>query len=591
MNYSNLRHSCAHLLAAAVMKLWPSAKPAIGPAIENGFYYDFEFEHQISSSDLSKIEDVMKKILPSWTSFTKHYLTSEEAKKKYQNNPYKQELIDQFSEHGKKKVSFYKSGSYWDLCKGGHIDKPNEALKHFKLLSIAGAYWKGDETNKMLTRIYGTCFPTKEELDAYLLQLEEAKKRDHKKVGKELDLFFFSHLVGPGLPLWTPKGTLLRNLLDSYVWELRQQKGYQKVTIPHITKKELYETSGHWSKFSQELFRITTRENHEFAMKPMNCPHHIQIYNHISRSYKDLPQRYAETTMVYRDEQTGELSGLSRVRSVTQDDAHVFCRYSQLDQEIQSIWEIIETFYMSFGFHLSVRLSMHDPKNMKAYLGNEKTWKEAEKKLITIAKVLQKTYTIAEGEAAFYGPKIDFIAQDSLNRSWQVATIQLDLNMPERFNLTCVNEKGEHERIAMVHAAIMGSIERFTSILIEHTGGKFPLWLQPIQISLIPVRESHDHFALTISNVLQKYNLRVSIEQSANGSIGKKVRSTVLQRIPYVIIIGDKEMKQSKIHPNNPLKWKIHVRNNYSSTQKEYLVGDFLNFLQELIQTKSLLYV
>ena len=393
----------------------------------------------------------------------------------------------------------------------------------------------------MLTRIYGLAFGTKDELESYEKQLEEAKKRDHKKLGPELDLFTFSDLVGAGLPLWTPKGTLLRDLLEGFVWELRSARGYERIDIPHITKKELYEKSGHWEKFKNELFRIQTREGHEFVMKPMNCPHHTQIYARKLWSYRELPQRYANTTKVYRDEQTGELAGLSRVRAITQDDAHVFCRHVQVKAEMAKIWDIIETFYGAFGFSLSVRLSLHDPKNMKAYLGTEEIWEKAEGELRSLVKEKKASAVEAIGEAAFYGPKIDFMGKDSIGREWQVATIQLDMNMPERFDLVCVNEKGEKERIAMIHAAIMGSIERFLAVLIEHYGGAFPLWLSPVQATILPVSEKHIEQAKAALLELRTAGIRAELSDP-NESLGKRVRIVKLQKVPYWLVIGDKDV-------------------------------------------------
>jgi threonyl-tRNA synthetase len=541
----NLRHSCAHLLAAAVLELWPGTLRAIGPSIENGFYYDFEFNHPITEEDFPKIEKKMHEILKTWNKFERIEVSGNEAMKQFDDEPYKKKLIQEFSKEGQK-LTLYKSGNYIDLCKGGHAENPAEEIGALKLLSLAGAYWRGDEKNKMLTRVYGTCFPSQKELDEYLHMLEEAKKRDHKKLGKELGLFVFSDLVGPGLPLWTPKGTLLRNLLDNYVWELRKARGYQKVTIPHITKKELYETSGHWDKFSEELFKIKTREGHTFAMKPMNCPHHTQIYASVMRSYRDLPQRYAETTMCYRDEQTGELSGLSRTRAFTQDDAHVFARKNQVKEEFNKIWDIVQTFYSAFGFSLNIRLSFHDPDNFKAYLGTPEMWQQAEKSIREIADERKIKYIEAKGEAAFYGPKIDFMAKDSLGRNWQVATIQLDINMPERFNLFCINEKGEEERIVMIHAAIMGSIERFLSILIEHYAGAFPLWLTPVQIVLLPIADRHNNYAIKVNNELLEQGIRSEIDFRSD-RLQAKIRNATLQKVPFMGIIGDKEIANEAI--------------------------------------------
>ncbi|MEX2052581.1 MAG: threonine--tRNA ligase [Candidatus Paceibacterota bacterium] len=543
---ANLRHSLAHLLAAAVMELYPDTKRTIGPAIDNGFYFDFEFSSPISDTDLPKIEKTMRKILPSWKTFERSELSADEAKKEYPDNPYKHELIDEFTKDGSK-VSFYKSGNYWDLCKGGHTEDMSEIKADaFKLDRVAGAYWRGDEKNKMLTRVYGLAFETKEELDAYLTQREEAEKRDHKKLGKELDLFVFSELVGSGLPLWTPKGTILRNLLDDFVWELREKRGYVKVEIPHITKKDLYEKSGHWDKFKDELFRITTREGHEFAMKPMNCPHHTQIYDRKQWSYKELPQRYCNSTTCYRDEQSGELSGLSRVRSFTQDDAHVFCRMSQVKEEFLKVWDIVQDFYNAFGFSLRVRLSIRDPKEPEKYLGGADKWEHAETTLREIVTSKNVDWFEGVGEAAFYGPKLDFMAKDAIGREWQVATIQMDMNQPERFDLFCINEKGEQERIVMLHAAIMGSIDRFLSILIEHTAGNFPLWLAPVQVKVIPVRENHNEYAKEVFEMLTNAGIRAELDDK-DGNLGGKVRDAKNNKLPYWIVIGDKEIEAGKV--------------------------------------------
>ncbi len=364
-------------------------------------------------------------------------------------------------------------------------------------------------------------------------------ERDHKRLGRELDLFVFSELVGPGLPLWTPRGTLVRDLLDDYVWEMRQARGYEKVEIPHITKKELYETSGHWDKFKDDLFRVTTREGHEFALKPMNCPHHTQIYARRPWSYRDMPQRYANSTMCYRDEQSGELNGLSRVRAFTQDDAHVFCREPQMKEEFLKIWDIIEEFYGKFGFSLTIRLSFHDPKEPEKYLGDKVRWERIEAILREMARERKADTFDGVGEAAFYGPKLDFMARDSLGREWQVATIQLDMNMPDRFDLTCVNEKGENERIVMIHAAIMGSIERFLAVLLEHLEGKFPTWLSPVQARVLPVSEKHAEYAQTLVQRLKAAGVRANVE--ADESLGKRIRNAKLEKIPYMLVVGDQE--------------------------------------------------
>lgn len=542
-----LRHSAAHLVAAAALQLYPEAKLAIGPSIEDGFYYDIDFGGEtIGEEQLARIEETMRAIISDWRAFEREEVSAEQARERFAGNPYKIELIDELEKAGET-ISLYRSGAFVDLCRGGHVDEPSKQLQFFKLLSVAGAYWRGDEKNPMLTRIYGTAFFSQAELDDYVRIREEAKERDHRKLGKELDLFTFSDLVGAGLPLWTPKGTLLRNLLDDYVWQLRQARGYQRVTIPHITKKELYETSGHWSKFANDLFRIKTRENHEFAMKPMNCPHHTQIYAHVPRSYRDLPQRYAETTMVYRDEQTGELNGLSRVRCITQDDAHVFCREDQLKHEMFAIWDIIETFYQACGFpELKIRLSLSDPEHQENYLGDRALWERAEQQLRDFAKERGVKYFEAIGEAAFYGPKIDFITKDSLGREWQVATIQADRNMPERFDLWCTNEAGEKERIVMVHAAIMGSIERFVSILIEHHAGKFPFWLAPVQVKLLPITDGQIDYARHVAQQLTEAGIRTEIDDRSE-RLNAKIRNAQLEKVPYMLVVGAKEAEANTV--------------------------------------------
>ncbi|HSR89324.1 MAG TPA: threonine--tRNA ligase [Candidatus Udaeobacter sp.] len=553
-NLENIRHSAAHMLAAAVLELYPGTKLGIGPTIENGFYYDFLFPEGtiISESDLPKIEEVMKKIIKGKHDFSGRKVTVAQAKEEEADQPFKLELINEFAVEGKE-LTMYESGPFKDLCRGGHVDNTKEIpVDGLKLYRVAGAYWRGSEKNPMLTRIYGLLFSAKDELDAYLLQIEEAKKRDHRKLGMELDLFTFSDLVGAGLALWTPKGTLLKDILDNFVWELRKERGYQKVSIPHITKKDLYETSGHWDKFKDDLFKITTREGHEFAMKPMNCPHHTQIYNHLSRSYRDLPQRYCETTMCYRDEQSGELHGLSRVRGFAQDDAHVFCRESQVKEEMFKVWDIIENFYKFTGFgKLKIRLSLHDPEHFEKYLGSKEVWESSENQLREFVKERGVEAYEAKGEAAMYGPKIDFIANDSLGREWQVATIQADRNQPERFDLTCVNEQGEKERIVMVHAAIMGSIERFLSILIEHHAGAFPVWLSPTQVLLAPVSSKHVEGSRRLAQELSAAGIRVEIDE-ADETISNKVRKAAGQKIPYIVVVGDKELSGEP--------WMIRVR-------------------------------
>ena len=538
----HIRHTLAHLLAQAVLEHHPDAKLTLGPAVDNGFYYDVDFgKDKMPDAELAELEKTMRKRLPHWKEFTHETVSMDQALAKFAGNEFKGELINEIADKGEQ-ITLYTCGGFTDLCRGGHAENPAKDIDadSFKLDRVAGAYWRGDEKNKMLTRIYGLAFATKEELDAYLTQREEAAKRDHRKLGRELDLFLTSELVGQGLPLWTPRGTLMRTELDKYVWELRSKYGYQRVTIPHITKKELYERSGHWQKFSEELFRITTREGKEYALKPMNCPHHTQIFDRKPHSYREMPQRYSETTMVYRDEQSGELGGLTRVLSITQDDSHVFCRASQVRAEYLKIWDIVDTFYSTFGFKLRVRLSFHDPEEFGKYLGTPEVWQTAENALLSIAKERNADYFEAPGEAAMYGPKLDFMATDSMGRQHQVATIQLDMNLPERFDLTCVNEKGEKERIVMIHCAIMGSIERFSAVLLEHLAGNLPVWLSPVQVKILPVSEKHAEYAQKIGGEFAAAGLRAELADT--DSLGKRIRAAKLEKVPYFVVVGDQEV-------------------------------------------------
>jgi threonyl-tRNA synthetase len=543
----NIRHTLAHLLAIAAKEFDPSVMLGIGPVTDDGFYYDFQFTKTPSPEDLKGFEKTIRKLVNQKLPIAGRKIDKAEGEKLFTGQPFKLELLNEYSAEGKT-LTAYTVGEFTDLCKGGHCVNTSEiAADAFTLTRIAGAYWRGSEKNPMLTRIYGYAFETKAELTEYEAMLEEAKKRDHRKLGKELGLFVFSDLVGAGLPLWTPKGTIIRELLNDYVWALRKKKGFQKVTIPHITQKGLYETSGHWKKFAEELFKIETREGHLYAMKPMNCPHHTQIFAAEPRSYRDMPQRFCETTMVYRDEQSGELSGLTRVLSITQDDAHVFCRESQIEEEAFAIWDIIDTFYSTFGFNnLKVRFSRHDPEHFDKYLGTPEIWKKAEDALLAlITKRGIVDYIDGKGEAAMYGPKIDFISRDSLGRTLQVATIQLDFNQPKNFGLVCTNEKGEKETVVMVHCAVMGSIERFMATLIEHLGGNFPLWLAPVQIAILPISDAHHAFAKEIDAALKMADIRTEIHLESE-SLGKKIRSVKVAKIPYTLVIGDQEVADKK---------------------------------------------
>jgi len=558
-----IRHSAAHVMAAAIQILFPQAKFGVGPAIDNGFYYDIDIGRALTPEDLKDIQKAMQKLANKKIAFERQEMSIDDAIALFEKlgQPFKVELLNAIKTKGttkltaeeaedvdpamQGKVSIYKTGEFVDLCRGPHVED-SSAIGSFKINRMAGVYWRGDEKNPQLQRVYGLCFATQEELDAYEKMIEEAKRRDHKILGPALDLFTFSDLVGPGLPLWTPKGTILRNLLDEFVWSLRSMRGYEKVEIPHITKKELYEVSGHWEKYQNDLFKITSREGHEFAMKPMNCPHHTQIYARKLWSYRELPQRYANTTMCYRDEQTGELSGLSRARSFTQDDAHVFCRMQQAKEEFLKIWDIVYEFYAVFGFKLQVRLSSHDPAAPQKYLGDPAMWEKAEGMLKEIIAEKGVEALDGMGEAAFYGPKLDFMAKDSIGREWQVATIQLDMNMPERFKLVCVNENGEQETVVMIHAAIMGSIERFLSIAIEHYAGAFPLWLSPVQVAILPVADRHIDASRKLADKFTEQGMRVEVDDTPE-SVGKKIRGAEVKKTPYMIVFGDKELESGQL--------------------------------------------
>lgn len=547
------RHTLAHLLAAAVIQKYPQAKLTLGPAIDTGFYYDIDFSagEAPGDDDLKGLQKDMKKLLNKWTEFTHEEVSADKAREIFAGNEFKTELINEIEAKGET-ITLYTCGGFTDLCRGGHSENPKEeiATDAFKLDKIAGAYWRGDEKNPMLTRIYGIAFDTREELEAYEKQLEEAKARDHRKLGKELDLFTFSELVGPGLPLFTPNGTLMRDLIVEKIMQIQSKFGYKKVTIPHITKSDLYKTSGHWDKFGDELFKVKGQSDVEFVMKPMNCPHHTQIFDAQPRSYKELPIRYAETTMVYRDEQAGELIGLSRVRSISQDDGHVFCTVDQIDQEVENIVKVIKEFYTSLGMFVEgqfwVSLSTSDPSKPDEYLGEPKNWEKAEAMLESVAKRLELPYKRIEGEAAFYGPKLDFMFLDALGRERQLATAQLDFVMPERFGLQYTDNEGNKQTPVMIHRAIAGSLERFMAIMIEHFAGNFPLWLCPTQVSVIPVTDIHNDYATKVADLLKEAGFRVELDIT-NESMGKKIRNAKKMKLPYFIVIGDKEVENNSV--------------------------------------------
>ena len=543
----NLRHSCAHLLAAAVMELWPETKRTIGPAIETGFYYDFDLGSiKISEEDFPKIETKMHELVKSWKGFEKSEVSEKKAKEAYKDNEYKLELIDEFSKE-KQKLTFFKSGSYSDLCRGGHIEKPNENLEYFKLLSIAGAYWRGSEKNKMLTRIYGTVFSTQKELDDYLNLQEEARKRDHRKLGKELDLFTFSDLVGAGLPLYTPKGTLLRMLINEYVESVQSAQGYTQVWTPQMTKADLFKTSGHYDKYKDSMFKVTSNySKEEFFLKPMNCPQHTQIYASRPRSYRDLPIRLTDFAMLYRDEKPGELSGLARVRAFSQDDCHVFCREDQVNEEADRALEMIKEIMKTFGLPYKYRLSTRDRQHSEKYIGDPKIWDKTEKWAEEIMKRNKIEYFEGPGEAAFYAPKMDLIAKDSLGREWQLSTLQIDYFLPERFNLTYIDTDGKEKRPVMLHRAIIGSPERFLMVLIEHFGGNFPTWLTPVQIKVLPITERHLAYATEVLKKLRTEGIRAELDDR-NERLQAKIRDAQLEKVAYMFIVGDREAEAKAV--------------------------------------------
>ncbi|MEO8637992.1 MAG: threonine--tRNA ligase [Candidatus Taylorbacteria bacterium] len=567
-NLPKLRHSLAHLLAAAVLELYPDALNTIGPAIDNGFYYDFEFSAPISDKNLKKIENKMREILKHWDVFEHIDASVKEAQTIFANNPYKSELIEEINAKGEK-ITLYYSGpkkslpslsdlkantlhltpnTFLDLCRGGHVEDIEELKKSaWKLSHIAGAYWRGDEKNKMLTRIYGLAFESKEELEAYEKQTEEAKKRDHKKLGRELGLFIFSDLVGPGLPIYTFKGAAVRREIINFSNELQKEIGYQEVHTPNMNKAELFKVSGHYEKFREDMFKVSSQyTKEEYFLKPMNCPQHTQIFSSENRSYRDLPIRISDFANLYRDEKPGQLSGLTRLRSFSQDDGHSFCREDQIKEEFTSVLGAIQKALKVYGMSYKIRLSLWDETKREKYLGEPAVWEKSQKILEEILKERGVDYFVGIGEAAIYGPKMDVITTDSIGREWQISTIQLDFIMPERFGLKYTDKDGKEKTPVMIHRALVGSPERFLGILIEHYAGNFPLWLSPVQVKIIPVRENHNTYAEEVYGELRKNNIRVEIDID-DENLGKKVRKAKVEKIPYFIIIGDKDLEARKV--------------------------------------------
>ena len=541
-------HSSAHVLAQTILYFYPDAKLTIGPAIENGFYYDVDFNGEVlKEGDFDKLEKKFLEFAREKAEFKKRAISKEEALKKYkaENNEFKVELIENLEDGT---ISFCDHGDFTDLCRGGHI--PNTGIiKAVKIMSVAGAYWRGDEKNKQLTRVYGISFPKQKDLKEYLALLEEAKKRDHRKLGKELELFTFSPKVGQGLPLWLPKGAALRERLEQFLKKAQKKAGYEMVITPHIGHKDLYVTSGHYEKYGADSFQpiSTPKEGEEYLLKPMNCPHHCEIFNDKPYSYKDLPKRFAEFGTVYRYEQSGELHGLTRVRCFTQDDAHIFCTPEQLDQEFKNVIDLVLYVFSALGFEdFTAQISLRDPDNKEKYIGSDENWAKAENAIINAAKEKGLTTVVEYGEAAFYGPKLDFMVKDVLGRSWQLGTIQVDYNLPERFDLNYKGSDNQLHKPVMIHRAPFGSMERFIAILLEHTGGNFPLWLMPEQVILLPISEKYEKYTKKVLNLLENYEIRALVDDR-NEKVGRKIRDAEMSKIPFMIIIGEKEEETETI--------------------------------------------
>ncbi len=595
-NLDKTRHSLAHLLARAVLEHYPEAKPTLGPPVDNGFYYDIDFDDaDFSAEDLDKVESTMKELLSSWEMFDRIDVSADQARDIFSGNKYKLELIDEIEEAGED-VSLYYSGpedempnkeelldsgdviterGFIDLCRGGHVETPKDEIDpdSFSLDSLAGAYWRGDENNQMLTRIYGLAFSTSSDLDTFIENREAARERDHRKMGKELNLFTFSESVGPGLPMLLPAGEKIRETLESYLTKLKKDRGYEFVKIPHIAKRELYETSGHMGKYDAMMPTFTDESDNEYVLKAMNCPHHFEIYNSSPKSYRDLPLRIAENTTVYRNEKSGELHGLTRVKNLTQDDTHHFIRPDQIDEEIQMILDLMDEVYERVGFdNYEVQISVRDTDSDQEYFGGDEIWGQAESILKKAVKNRDIPYSVEEGEAAFYGPKIDVMIEDALGRGWQLTTVQLDFVQPDNFDMTYDGEDGEEHQVVVIHAAILGSFERFMGVLIEHTGGDFPFWLAPTQLTLLPIADEHVSFAQEIQQKLNQAGFRIEVDQS-DDSLGKRIRKVHEKKVPYFAVIGDDE-KESEV---------IEMEDRTGDEDIEVAVGEITNSLKELL--------
>jgi len=573
---STMWHSSAHLMAEAISILYPNAKFGIGPDIENGFYYDIDFgDKTITQDNLASIEKKMKELASQKQTFVRTEVAKADALKTFNDkgDEYKVELIDGLEDGS---ISFYQCGEFTDLCRGPHIPHTGY-IKAIKLLSVAGAYWRGDENRKQLTRIYGITFPKNKELTEYLVLLEEAKKRDHRKIGKELELFTFSQRVGQGLPLWLPKGAMLRERLENFLKKVQQNAGYEPVITPHIGSKELYVTSGHYAKYGEDSFRpITTpNENEEFLLKPMNCPHHCEIFKTKPHSYKELPIRLAEFGTVYRYEQSGELHGLTRVRGFTQDDAHIFCRPDQVKDEFKAVIKIVLQIFSALDFKdFITQISVRDPQNKEKYIGSDENWEKAESAIIEVAKESGLEYIVEEGEAAFYGPKMDFMVRDAIGRKWQLGTIQVDYNLPERFELEYIGADDKKHRPVMIHRAPFGSMERFVAVLIEHTAGKFPLWLTPEQLRILPISEKYHDYAEKVLSLLKKYDIRAHVDFRSEKT-GRKIRDAEIQKVPYMVIVGEKEAGTDT----------LSVRKQGEGDKGTMSIEDFAEMIQNEVNT------
>ena len=580
-NLENLRHSCAHLMAAAVMELWPHAHRTIGPSIENGFYFDFDFgDTKITDEDLPKIEAKMHEILPTWKEFTRHELDPKAAKKEYPGNIYKHELIDEFSKEDQK-ISFYKSGNYWDLCRGGHVEHPDKELKHFRLLSIAGAYWRGNEKNKMLTRIYGTCWPTQKELDDYLIMLEEAKKRDHRKIGHDLDLFVFSELIGKGLPIFTPKGATIKRELERFVIDEEIKRGYLHVVTPDLAKVDLYKKSGHYPYYKDTMYPTMKIDEEELILKPMTCPHHFMFYKSQIHSYRDLPYRIGEVAHQYRYEKSGELSGLTRVRMFCLADAHIISAKVQAKQVIKEVLDLIdyinEKLGMVKGIDYRYRLSLGNRTDTKKYFKDDDSWNYAENVLREVLTEVNAPFFEAENEAAFYGPKIDIQVKKVSGSEETAFTVQYDFVMPERFDLSFVNQEGKEERPVVIHRSSIGCIERTMAFLIEKYAGNFPTWLAPIQTIVLPITDKHLEYAQKVHNQLLFVNIRSHLD-SRNEPLSGRIRDAEMQKIPYILAVGDREAQNES----------VSVRKRGEKDLKSLSLSQISNQISDEIKNKSL---